>query len=127
MIVETPELSIAEVVRKYRETYGLTYGKIVYGVWRPSECQRKTFSVHMMEPTDSLRPTELMLEISDGRVFPIDQPTRFEERDGEHGLAWTQIMGRPTFRTKDGPRSTLEFEPEAADVPTPRPGKWWQK
>ena len=125
MMTSTNDLSAADVVRAYREADVST----LYGVWRPCDLrQRKTFSLHMSDPTDSLRPAEMVLEISDGRVFAIDQPSSYEQRPGEHGLAWTQVPGRPTIRTPAGPKSSIPFEPEADEkVPPPKPGRWWQK
>jgi hypothetical protein len=35
--------------------------------------KHKTFSLHQTEPTDTIQRSELVLEISDGRVFAVDQ------------------------------------------------------
>ena len=125
MIIESPDLQITDVVRSYHNS-GL---QTIYGVWRPSDRPRKTFSVHQTEPTDTLRPSELVLEISDGRRFIIEQPVTYEERPGEFGLSWTRVYGRPALRTPDGLKASIPFaeDAEPADPPKPGKGKWWSR
>jgi Resolvase, N terminal domain len=52
MQIATPDLFVSDVVRAYHNS-GL---QTMYGVWRPSNLKRKTFSVHLTEPSNTLLP-----------------------------------------------------------------------
>jgi hypothetical protein len=126
MQIATPDLFVSDVVRAYHNS-GL---QTMYGVWPPPTLKRKTFSVHATEPSNTLLPSELVLEISDGRRFVVEQPATYEERPGEFGLSWTQVYGRAALRTSDGLKASIPFiedSPEPVDPPLPGKGKWWSR